>query len=54
MGYSGAASRIAELEAENNFVREKIANYIASNFDPGMMAPTLDDIRHGLKIERST
>lgn len=43
--------RIAELEAENAYVRQKIAGYVASRFDPGMMAPTLDDIRWHLKIE---
>lgn len=45
------AARIAELEAEIGYVRKKLAEYVQSNFDPGMMGPTLDDIRHHLKIE---
>ena len=46
-----AEARIANLEAENAYVREKIKACIESRFDPGMMGPTLDDIRHHLKIE---
>lgn len=43
-----AAARIAELEAVILHVKGKITEYVDSNFDPGMMAPTLDDIRHYL------
>lgn len=48
-----AAARIAALEAENNFVREKINAYVQAGFDPSMMGPTLDDIRHHLKVADS-
>ena len=44
------AARVAELEAENNFVREKINAYVKSGFDPSAMGPTLDDIRYHLKV----
>lgn len=43
-------SRVAALEAENNFVRETINAYVASGFDPSMMGRILDDIRHHLKV----
>lgn len=43
--------RIAELEADIAFVRAKIGEYIKSGCDPDMMAPTIDDIRHYLKLE---
>ena len=44
-----ASERVAQLESENLYVREKIADYVASNFDPSMMGRTLDDIRHHLQ-----
>lgn len=43
-------ARLQVLEAENNFVREKINAYVKSGFDPSMMGATLDDIRHQLKV----
>lgn len=44
-----AMDRIAELEAENSYVRAAIASYVASGFDPSSMGRTLDDIRWHLQ-----
>lgn len=33
------------------FVMKKLREYVDANFDPSMMGPTLDDLRHELGVD---